>query len=482
MTVFTMRQVMLIAPIAFWLAAAGCNAATADEGNGNRAPAITITSPTPGASVDESTEVVFAGSAVDAEEGPLPDSLLRWSSSIDGQLGSGDTLRVTTLTPGRHAIRLQATDSAGATGQASVTLTVVGAGLQVGLDTIASGYDSPVYLTAPPNDTSRLFIVEQSGAIRILKNGVKVTTPFLDLTDSVSTGGEQGLLGLAFDPGYASNRRFYVSYTRSNGNSVLARYVATSGNPDVADPASGVTILGVTQPYSNHNGGGIAFGPDGYLYFGLGDGGSGGDPDGYGQNRTDLLGSILRLDVSGAGYTIPPTNPYAGHATYRKELWNYGLRNPWRWSFDRETGDLYIADVGQNAWEEIDVQPAASAGGENYGWRIMEGDHCYPIGTSCTSVGLVAPVLEYDHSDGCSVTGGYVYRGSDVTPLVGHYLYADYCSGWVRSFRWQGGQAVSRLDRPELDPGGNITSFGEDARGELYILTSNGRIQKIIAR
>jgi glucose/arabinose dehydrogenase len=260
---------------------------------------------------------------------------------------------------------------------------------------------------------------------------------------------------------------------------VVARY-QVSGNADLADPASGFTLLTVPQPYSNHNGGMIAFGLDGYLYVGLGDGGSGGDPEGTGQDRSDLLGSMLRLDVSGNGaYTIPPGNPYLNTA-YRAELWNWGLRNPWRFSFDRQTGDLYIADVGQNAWEEVNVQPAGSAGGENYGWNLMEGTHCYTRG--CSQTGLTLPVLDYAHNQGCSVTGGYVYRGPAIPALVGHYLYADYCSGWVRSFQYQGGRAANRLDRPALKPGGNITSFGEDARGELYILTSNGRVQRIVTR
>lgn len=474
---------MVILPILV-CACVGCE--STDPGGGgpdNQAPAVTITSPTPGLSLPESSTVILMGSALDPEEGPLADTLLRWSSSLAGPLGTGDSLEVSALTPGQHTITLAATDSAGATGQASVSLTIQGPVVTLGLDTIASGFDRPVFLTAPPNDTTRLFIVEQSGLIRIIRNDSTLVPAFLDLSDSLSNGGEQGLLGLAFDPDYASNGRFYVSYTRSNGNSVLARYLVSSGNPDVADPGTGQTLLTVPQPFSNHNGGGIAFGPDRYLYFGLGDGGSGGDPQGYGQRRDDLLGSFLRLDVSGGGaYAIPATNPYAGSTAFRQELWNYGLRNPWRWSFDRQTGDLYIGDVGQGDWEEISVQPAGSIGGENYGWNTMEGTHCYSPGSGCSTTGLVPPVLDYGHGQGCSVTGGYVYRGSAIPSLQGHYLYADYCSGWVRSFRWVGGQAVNQLNRPELEPGGNISSFGEDARGEVYILTHGGRIHRIIAR
>jgi glucose/arabinose dehydrogenase len=226
----------------------------------------------------------------------------------------------------------------------------------------------------------------------------------------------------------------------------------------------------------------IAFGSDGDLYYGLGDGGSGGDPLGNGQDRTDLLGSILRLDVSGAGtYTVPASNPYFGSLTLRPELWNYGLRNPWRWSFDRQTHDLYIADVGQGSYEEVDVQPAGDPGGEDYGWNIMEGLHCYG-GGSCSQTGLTLPVLEYDHSQGCSITGGYVYRGSAIPSLQGHYLYADYCGTWVRSFRRVGGVATDKQDRPEIAMGSGTVSFGEDANGELYILNQDGTVARIVAK
>ena len=461
--------------------AVACSSTDPRPGPDPNAPVVTITSPADNASVAESTAVLFAGGAVDDDGATIADSALLWSSTIDGALGAGDSVVLSTLTPGHHTITLSATDTAGLTGHASVTLTVTGNEPALGLDTIASGFDNPIFLTAPPGDTTRLFVVEQSGAIRIIKNGTVLATPFLNLHDSLSTGNEQGLLGLAFAPDYSATGRFYVSYTRQNGDSRLARYTA-SGDPDVADEASGVTLLEVPQPYSNHNGGGIVFGPDNYLYYGLGDGGSGGDPDGHGQRRDELLGSMLRLDVSGATYTVPGTNPYHGSTAFRQELWNYGLRNPWRWSFDRVTGDLYIGDVGQGDYEEIDVTPAASTGGENYGWNTMEGTHCYPDATPCNPAGLTLPVLDYSHGQGCSVTGGYVYRGQDIASLQGTYLYADYCNGWVRSFRWSGGGATARLDRPELEPGGNITSFGEDARGELYILTQGGGVHRIVAR
>ncbi len=348
---------------------------------------------------------------------------------------------------------------------------------------VAGGLSQPVFLTHAPGDSARLFVVEKTGKIRIIRNGTLQRTPFLDLSDSVSTGSEQGLLGMAFSPDYPKSGRFYVSYTSPRGDagggtSVIAGY-RVSDQPDLADPASGRTLLTVDQPYSNHNGGMIAFGPDGYLYFGLGDGGSGGDPGGTGQNRADLLGSILRLDVSGAGqYTIPSTNPWA-RGEHRRELWNYGLRNPWRFSFDRQTGDLYIADVGQNAREEIDVQLAGSKGGENYGWNILEGFSCYDSGR-CDPAGMSPPVLDYGHGEGCSVTGGYVYRGSSITAFRGRYFYGDYCGGWIRSFRFQNGRAEDRQEHPSLKTPGSLTSFGEDAAGELYVLTQNGNVYRLI--
>jgi glucose/arabinose dehydrogenase len=347
---------------------------------------------------------------------------------------------------------------------------------------VVSGLHSPVYLTAPPGDTTgRLFVVEQGGRVVIVRNGAALATPFLDLTDSVVSGGEQGLLGLAFYPDYAASGRFIVSYTRKDGSSVLARYQVSAGNPDLAEPLSGQTLLTVAQPATNHNGGMVTFGPDGYLYVGLGDGGGGGDPLGTGQDRTDLLGSMLRLDVSGAGgYAIPPSNPYAGSPTFRPELWNYGLRNPWRFSFDRQTGDLYIGDVGQNAVEEIDVAAAGTGGGQNYGWNIMEGTRCYGAG-SCNQAGLVPPVLDYPHGDGCSVTGGYVYRGTAIPALQGTYLYGDFCSGWIRGFRWQAGQASDLREWPAL-AGGTLSSFGEDADGELYLVRyGSGAIYRIVS-
>jgi glucose/arabinose dehydrogenase len=355
----------------------------------------------------------------------------------------------------------------------------------VELEVVTSGLDFPLYLTTPPGD-ARLFVLEKGGRIRIVKNGALLPAPFLDLSAKVSTGSEQGLLGLAFDPAYASHGRFIVHYTNPDGDTRLSRFTA-SADPDIADPSSEQVILAVDQPFSNHNGGQILFGPDGYLYLGLGDGGGTGDPDGRGQAVTDLFGSILRLDLSagsGEPYAVPADNPFAASGADRGEVWSYGLRNPWRFSFDRGTGDLYIADVGQSAREEINVAPAAegstAAGrGLNFGWSRMEGSRCFRSG-SCDRTGLMLPVKEYGHGSGCSITGGYVYRGAAIPELLGHYFYADFCSGWMRSFRLRDGAAVDEAEWPTLRPGGSITSFGEDAVGELYVLEAGGTVYRIV--
>ena len=347
------------------------------------------------------------------------------------------------------------------------------------LEQVATGLAYPVYLTAAPGDTGRLFVVEKGGTVRVLKHGALLPTPFIDLSSRVTKGSEQGLLGMAFHP---TDGRVVLSFTvagpERGGRSRVATFTP-GANPDVLDPASEQLVLEVDQPYSNHNGGHVAFGPDGYLYFGLGDGGSGGDPQGHGQDRSDLLGSLLRLDIDhGLPYTVPASNPFVGQAGARGELWNWGLRNPWRFSFDRANGNLYIADVGQNEWEEVSVQPAASPGGENYGWAVMEGEHCYGS-AGCNRAGLVMPVIEYGHGDGCSITGGYVYRGQAIPELAGTYFHGDYCEGWIRSFVYQGGAATSAASWPALDTGQQITSFGEDARGEIYVVLAGGTIYRI---
>ena len=352
------------------------------------------------------------------------------------------------------------------------------------LRAVATGLDFPVDLTTPPGDT-RLFVVEKTGRIRVIKDGAVLAAPFLDLHDQVSGGGEQGLLGLAFDPAYAQNGRFVVNYTNLAGDTRITAF-RVSSDPDMADAGTGTVLLAVAQPFVNHNGGQVVFGPHGYLYAGLGDGGDVGDPNGNGQSLATLLGKLLRIDLNGGTpYAVPSDNPLAATAGpgTRGEIWSWGLRNPWRFSFDRLTHDLYIGDVGQGAHEEIDVAPAPDGGrGLNYGWNRMEGAHCYPptVADSCDRTGLTPPVLDYDHSQGCSVTGGYVYRGAAIPALQGTYFYADYCQGWVRSFRFVDGRATDQRDWRALRPGGNITSFGEDAAGELYVLTSQGGVYRIV--
>jgi glucose/arabinose dehydrogenase len=350
------------------------------------------------------------------------------------------------------------------------------------LEQVAHGLEFPLYLTAPAGD-DRLFIVEKGGRIRIVENGSLRPDPFLDISSLVSGGSEQGLLGLAFHPDYASNGRFFVDYTDTSGDTRIVQYqVSTDANR--AEPSSARILLTIEQPYSNHNGGQLAFGPDGYLYVGMGDGGSGGDPQGHGQNAGDLLGSLLRLDVSAdTGYAIPADNPWVDSTGARGEVWSIGLRNPWRFSFDRSNGDLYIADVGQNEIEEVNVSPGAGGGGRgaNYGWNIMEGNSCFSSG-SCDSSGLVLPVTQYTHADGCSVTGGYVYRGEAIPSLQGTYFYADYCSGWVRSFRHENGTATEQRSWPSLAPGGGVPSFGEDASGELYVMSADGGVYRVVSR
>ena len=350
----------------------------------------------------------------------------------------------------------------------------------VRLAPVASGLVLPLDLTAPAGDP-RLFIVEKRGTIRIVQNGALLPVPFLDLSGRVATGNEQGLLGLAFDPQYAANGRFVVNYTDLAGDTRVSWFRA-SPDPNLADPASELAILGVDQPFPNHNGGQVLFGPDGYLYLTLGDGGSAGDPGGRGQSLADLLGSILRIEpLQAGGYAVPADNPFIGVPDARPEVWSWGLRNPWRVDFDPATGDLYVADVGQGRWEEVSVSPeTAGAGrGANFGWRIMEGPDCFGP-SSCDETGLEPPLVWYGHDAGCSITGGFVYRGSAVPALQGHYLYSDYCAGFVRSFRLEGGAAVDQYEWPTLAPGAGVLSFGRDAAGELYLLGTDGVVHRLV--
>lgn len=361
---------------------------------------------------------------------------------------------------------------------ATVSTTVALPGLRL----LSDALTSPVYLTQPPGDAERLFVVEQGGLVRIFRNDVLLARPFLDLSSQVVCCNERGLLSMAFHPAYAQNGLFYASYTNTQGDTRIVRYQVSASDPDSADPASAMVILAHEQPYSNHNGGLVLFGPDGMLYVGLGDGGSGGDPENRAQNLDSLLGKLLRIDVSGsAPYTVPADNPFAGNPNARPEIWAYGLRNPWRFSFDRTTGDLYIADVGQDSREEVNVQPAGSGGGENYGWRIMEGTACFDP-PECSPAGLTLPAIDYGRSAGaCAVTGGYVYRGSALPILSGRYLYSDYCAGWVKSFTSLNGRALDPVDwTAELGPGPGVTSFGQDNQGELYIMTAAGSLYRIV--
>lgn len=354
-------------------------------------------------------------------------------------------------------------------------------------EVFADGFSDPIGIVHANDD--RLFIIEQRGTIRILTpDGEVMEEPFLDLSDTVSqTGFERGLLGLAFHPNYHENGLFFVNYTRDTvGTTVVSRFSVDAANADMADRDSEVELLNVEQPYGNHNGGQLLFGPDGYLYIALGDGGSGGDPENRAQNLDSLLGKMLRIDVDVEGedlYDIPPDNPFVGVDTARAEIWAYGLRNPWRNSFDRVTGDFWIADVGQNAFEEINFQPAGSAGGENYGWRCYEADEEFNM-EECEGNGdYVFPVFTYPHEgEGCrgSVTGGYVYRGALSGDLYGSYIFADYCTGKIyRITQEDDGFEGALIDSVS---GGEFSAFGEDQYGELYFaMKASGEIHKISA-
>jgi hypothetical protein len=354
-------------------------------------------------------------------------------------------------------------------------------GHKIRLETTISGLANPVAITHAGDGSGRLFITEQGGRILIYDGSELLPAPFLDISALLSTGGERGLLSVAFHPNYASNGHFYVNYTNTGGDTVIARY-SVSNDPNLADPASALTVLTIAQPYSNHNGGQLQFGPDGYLYIGMGDGGDAGDPNNYAQNPASLLGKMLRIAVDGdAPYGVPADNPFISDEQVRDEIWALGLRNPWRFSFDRSTGDLFIGDVGQNSWEEIDYQPAGSTGGENYGWRLMEGNHCFNPGTNCNDGSLTLPVLEYGHDLGCSVTAGYRYRGKDNPLLSGLYIYGDFCSGriWGAKPGGDGNWSAEEL----MDTNLNISTFGEDENGELYVVhraSPGGSVYRIV--
>src|SRR5213595_2441073 len=345
----------------------------------------------------------------------------------------------------------------------------------VTLRPVASGLTLPVEIAHAGDGSGRLFVAEQGGAIKIIKDGAVLATPFLDITAQVLSGGERGLLGLAFHPQFRANGKFYVYYTRqTDGTIVVSEYLRSAANADVADPATARQLFTVTHPLSNHNGGHMVFGPDGYLYIGIGDGGGGGDQNNNGQNLGVRLGKLLRIDVNAApGFAVPPGNPFVGQAGALPEIWAYGLRNPWKFNFDRATGDLLIADVGQDAWEEVDFQPAGDPGGRNFGWRITEGNHCFNPPSGCNFVGITLPIIEYGHnfsSGGFAIVGGYVYRGRKSKALRGFYLYGDNVSNHM----WAAAAAENWTPFPLINGPGSISSFGEDEAGELYVASLNG--------
>lgn len=391
---------------------------------------------------------------------------------------SSVTLGSTTYTP------TPAVQSVVVTAGASATATVAYAGtaLALALADIGPTFTSPTFVTAPPGD-DRLFVLERRGVIRVVRNGTVLTQAWLDISANVFTGGEGGLLSMAFDPNFASNGYFYLYYTDTAQNIVVERY-ASSPTPNVADPTSGLVILRVAHPqFTNHFGGLVAFGPDGMLYAGLGDGGGAGDPLGNAQNLSVLLGKLLRVDVrtatAGQPYTIPATNPYLNQPGRRPEIWAAGLRNPWRYAFDGE--QLYIADVGQAAREEVNLASSAQAG-LNYGWDILEGTACYEAAT-CNRTGLTPPIFEYEHGannvNGCSITGGYVYRGKAIPELAGRYFYSDYCRGYIKSF-FASDTGVAEQRDWNLNSAGQVVSFGRDGAGELYVVSADGHIFKLV--
>lgn len=351
-------------------------------------------------------------------------------------------------------------------------------GASIEFATVGEGFSQPLGLLPLPGD-GRLLVVEKTGQVRFLTDG-RPGAVFLDLSSLVSQGGEQGLLGLAFDPDYAANGKLYVDYTDLKGDTQIVSLTAAG---DAADAKSAKTLLSIDQPEANHNGGWIGFGPDGFLYIGMGDGGGGGDQHGEignGQNKDVLLGKILRIDPNGGDpYAIPADNPFANGGG-KPEIFVYGVRNPWRNVFD---GDLlYVADVGQSKMEEVDVLTLGQAAGGNLGWRTMEGTECFPEGTVCVQGGLVMPVLTYTHDHGCSITGGLVYRGKSLPALAGRYFFADYCRGALEGFRYVDGAATDIIDTADgLGSLGNVTSFGADAEGEMYVLVDDGRVLKMVA-
>jgi glucose/arabinose dehydrogenase len=476
---------VLIVSDAGLVTAAGVGGATitvTSESTSATTPAITV-QPVPVATVNVSpgSATVLVGATQqlvavtrDAAGNVLTGRPVAWSSGNPAVATvAPNTGLVSAVAPGGPVVITAVSE--GKTGASSISVNPIALRAS---PFVTSGLSGPVFLTQPLDD-GRIFVVEQGGRIRVVRNGELQTTPFLNISDRVHFSGEQGLLSVAFHPQYATNHLFYVFFSGLNGEIRIERFT-TSADPSVADNASEKLIF--TTPhadFTNHNGGLVAFGPDGMLYAGFGDGGSGGDPLGNGQNVDAYLGGMIRIDVDhGDPYAIPADNPFVGQANRKLELWAKGLRNPWRFAFDFPTGLLFIGDVGQNLIEEVDAVPA-TLGGVNYGWNIMEGTTCYAAST-CDQTGLRLPIVQYDHTGACSVTGGYVYRGTAIPGIRGHYFYSDYCGAWLRSLRYEGGIAVDQRDWGLVFPSGAVSSFGRDFSGELYVVSGNS-IYKIVA-
>ncbi len=402
-------------------------------------------------------------------------AILAVAASACGSGGSRGDGEASGPTPTSRPTLTASTAATGGPGSPTPGATPSGTLPLLHLTELARGFDRPLFVTAAPGDATRLFVVEQTGRIRVVTGDVVRAQSFLDLSATVSCCGERGLLGLAFHPDYASNGRFFVNYTDAAGNTAIAEY--GRADPEVAEPAARRTLLTVEQPFANHNGGMLAFGPDGFLYVGLGDGGGTGDPQHHGQSLATKLGKILRVDVD--RYPAPAAGNVEGGDP---DIWDFGLRNPWRITFDRATGDLYVADVGQELFEEVDVEPRGD-GRRNYGWSVTEGRHCFEPPRDCDPTGITLPVVEYDHTEGCAVVGGYVYRGTAIPELTGRYFFSDFCSNRIRTFVYADGAATDPRDlTPDLDPDSklvNVTSFGEDAAGEILLVDQAGIVFRI---
>ncbi len=404
------------------------------------------------------------------------------AAACGGPPSAGPTPPVLTAPPIGVASPSTSLGSAPASPRPSTTARPTAPVAAVGLELVAEGLASPLFAGSAGDGSGRLFVVEQGGRVRVIRDGRLLAEPFLDLTDRVASGGERGLLGLAFAPTFAVDGRLYVDYTDLAGNTVVSELRAADPAADRVDAGSERVLLHIDQPFPNHNGGALATGPDGLLWIATGDGGSGGDPLDNGQSLDTLLGKLLRIDprpAGGAPYGIPADNPFAGRPGARGEIWAYGLRNPWRFSFDRATGDLWIGDVGQGRFEEVDRWPAGSPAGPDFGWRLMEAGACFEPAQGCDRAGLVAPVAEYGHDLGCAITGGYVYRGAAIAGLAGTYLYADFCSGTI----W-GLDAAEEHPAPRvlLESGLAVASFGEDEAGELSVVDlAGGRVFRVVA-